>query len=629
MIEKPTTAISAAVLTTLLLGGLVPSRCLAEVTPDQLKELRELKGDVAKVAGLLRKEQFEEAGALLDSAAAKLEEIRSAAGVEENDRRLQGLPQLIASRRQALQLQMGKSGGTPADTGVSFVDDVAPVIAENCLGCHGADNPRANLRLDTFAGWKGGGESGRLLTAGAPNRSLILARLVARNDNQRMPRGAEPLERDEINAIATWVRQGAKFDGEDDATALGQLRKREAMQNVTIPKPKGTETVSFVKDIAPMMVRLCIRCHSGNNPSSGLSLTSFQDMMIGGDSGEVIIPGDRENSRLFRLVGGLENPRMPQGQARITRQNYEDLITWFDEGNVYDGQDPRATLVSFVPTDEELANQRFAAMSDDEMLAHRKQRTEELWRRSLPNDAHLTRESDELLIVGDVSEERLQQIEEWATAHIQDLRKSFDAGNAPLWRGKLAILVFKERFGFTEYALSVLDRRASEGMYGNSVVTDEHEDAYIVVQDVGDTPDDAQPGLQANLIEQLTGAFLQRHGPLPTWLVRGVGLSVTAKHIPSSPFLKQIPRQALSAVSTIRRGRDVFAEGTFSPADVGAVGYTLVEFLTDTSGKARLQRLVTELQSGTEIEDALRIAYGVTADELGQSFLTALRRANR
>ena len=64
-------------------------------------------------------------------------------------------------------------------------------------------------------------------------------------------------------------------------------------------------------------------------------------LLYRGDSGRVVLPGNLEGSRLFRLVGGLENPRMPQGQARITRKNYEDLKKWFEEGNVYDGDDPR------------------------------------------------------------------------------------------------------------------------------------------------------------------------------------------------------------------------------------------------------------------------------------------------
>lgn len=601
----------------------------AEVTAEQTRELRTLKSEVAKAAGLLRKKEYDAASKLLDEAQAKLQEIIQAAEVEANDRRLQGLPQLIAARRKALELQMGKSGGAAAQAGVSFVDDVAPIIADNCLGCHGMNNPRANLRLDTFTGWKRGGQTGQLLTAGAPNRSLILARLLAPNPNQRMPRGQEPLEREQLTTIANWINEGAKFDGDSEATALGQLRKQAEMKDIVVPKPKGTETVSFTKDIAPMMVRLCIRCHSGNNPASGLSLVSFQDMMIGGDSGEVIIPGDRENSRLFRLVGGLENPRMPQGQARITRQNYEDLIKWFDEGNVFDGSDPKASLVSYVPTEEDLAAQRFAAMSKDEFIAHRRQRTEEIWKRTLPNDPHQTLETDELLIVGDVPAARLQEVEGWAAAHLAKLRRSFDVGDEPLWKGKLAIFVFKERFGLTEYATSIANLRAPEGMFGASVVTATHSDAYVVVQDVGDHPGDTHPGLKANLIDHLTGAFLQRKAPLAEWVTRGTGLLMAAQDQPGNPYIKQLPRQALAAVAGVDRPQDVFEDGTFSPATVGAVGYALVDYLVSASGNARFSQLVQQLQSGAEIDAALRAVYGSSPADVGQLFLAALRRSAR
>ena len=616
------------ILITLVLGAIVvtPS-ARADVTSEQAQQLRKLKSELGQVTRLLRKKEYEQAEKTLDEIESQVKEIMEAADVEENDRRLQGVPQLLAARRKVLELQTQKTGA--GAEGVSFVDDVAPVISENCLGCHGADNPRANLRLDTFAGWKRGGRSGRLLTPGAPARSLLLARLTASNANERMPRGAGPLQREQINTIAKWVSAGAKFDGDAETTALGQLRRASAAAKLMIPKPKGTETVSFTKDIAPMMVRLCLNCHSGNNPASGLSLTSFANMMRGGDSGEVIIPGDRENSRLFRLVGGLENPRMPQSQARIRRQEYEDLVVWFNEGNVYDGADPEALLVSYVPTEEQLAAARFESMSADEFLAHRKEQAETMWKRTLPNDPYQIVESEQFLIIGDVPETRLRQVDEWAVAHAKTLRQTSKVADALMWKGKLAILVFQERFGLTEYALTQLNLQAPERMYGHSRVTASQSEAYLVLQDIGDTPDERQPGLKANLIDHLTGAFLQRHGELPEWLVRGAGLSLAAQDQPGLLYFKQLPRQALNASAGLGRPRDLFAEGTFSPATVGPVGFAIVEYLTNSSGKSRLSQLVQRLHADDDLAVAVQNVYGATLDEVGQSFLAALRRSLR
>src|SRR5690606_41022674 len=94
----------------LLAGLLMSSAVRAEVTPEQTRTLRELKSEVAKVASLLRKKEYDEAKSLLDEAETKLQEIMQTAEVDPSDRRLQGLPQLIASRRKALELQMGKAG---------------------------------------------------------------------------------------------------------------------------------------------------------------------------------------------------------------------------------------------------------------------------------------------------------------------------------------------------------------------------------------------------------------------------------------------------------------------------------------------------------------------------------------
>src|SRR5690606_6742774 len=101
---------------------------VADVTPEQAQELRQLKRDLARVTGLLRKKEFDAAQTLLDEAEAKVEAVMTAAGVSENSRSLLGLPQLIATRRRALELQRQKAEGRPDREGVSFRSDVARVI---------------------------------------------------------------------------------------------------------------------------------------------------------------------------------------------------------------------------------------------------------------------------------------------------------------------------------------------------------------------------------------------------------------------------------------------------------------------------------------------------------------------
>lgn len=53
----------------------------------------------------------------------------------------------------------------PAATnaGLTFAADIAPILKESCVRCHGAQRPKAGLRLDTLEGVLGGTEDGAVV----------------------------------------------------------------------------------------------------------------------------------------------------------------------------------------------------------------------------------------------------------------------------------------------------------------------------------------------------------------------------------------------------------------------------------------------------------------------------------
>ena len=57
--------------------------------------------------------------------------------------------------------------------------------------------------------------------------------------------------------------------------------------------------VDYHTQIQPLFNNSCISCHGG---SGGLSLTSYDNIMNGGNSGPAIIPFDHENSLLWIKV---------------------------------------------------------------------------------------------------------------------------------------------------------------------------------------------------------------------------------------------------------------------------------------------------------------------------------------
>jgi Planctomycete cytochrome C len=97
---------------------------------------------------------------------------------------------------------------------VSFAADVAPLLVENCTGCHiNAMQARGGLQMDTFARLLNGGDSGAVIVSGKGEQSLLVQKLRG-SVGERMPAGGRPaLSEESIKLISTWIDEGATLDG--------------------------------------------------------------------------------------------------------------------------------------------------------------------------------------------------------------------------------------------------------------------------------------------------------------------------------------------------------------------------------------------------------------------------------
>ena len=609
----------------LMAAALVLPRAAAQqITPEQRQEMAAVGRDLGEAAKLLRKKEYAEAQTLLDAAEAKLDAL----GLPPTDRLAATLKRNIALRRRALALAQGAK---PADLGASFSKDVAPIIEANCLKCHGAADPKGGLRLDTFAGWKAGGASKRpIIVIGNAQFSPLIQRLVVPTA-QRMPKDGPPLAPAEIQTIARWVAEGAKFDGKAEDAAIGEMADgakggKPAEEPVMIAKPKGTETVSFTKDVAPFFVNICGQCHFGNDPRGGYSMATFEGIMRGGDSGQVIESGDPDASRLWLMVSNKEQPRMPPGQLRITRPNYDALTTWIKEGAVFDGNDAKKPLRDLVPSAAEMAADNLAKLTPQEWETRRQERTLEQWSKAFPKDSPAQAETANVLVYGNVSEARLKTVAGWADEQATALRSLFKAPAGPLWKGKLAVFVIKDRFGYEEFSL-VIDRRPQvpAEVHGHAVVTPDYGDAYAVLEDTGDAASAAGPGLKAMLANQMTQAYLQREGgKAPNWLMQGTGMYVAAQSSDDKQYFTDLRRKAAEAIGTIARPEQVFADGTFPPGEATAVGYAVVDFLILQGGQAKFGPFLAAVAKSGDVDAAVQGVYRTTTAQLATAFLQNL-----
>ena len=107
---------------------------------------------------------------------------------------------------------------TPGESAASidFQNEVRPILAEHCFGCHGADSARraAGLRLDVADGVfdprPGGGAP--VVIKGDAAESLLVQR-VSREDARRMPPPAAGpgLSAEEIAVLERWIDAGAPY----------------------------------------------------------------------------------------------------------------------------------------------------------------------------------------------------------------------------------------------------------------------------------------------------------------------------------------------------------------------------------------------------------------------------------
>lgn len=107
-------------------------------------------------------------------------------------------------------LAVGAWTSTAAAADSASWAEVKKVLKERCFACHGALKQEGNLRLDTGAAIRKGGESGPAVVPGDVQGSLLIQRITSTETQERMPPEGDPLTEKQIALITTWVKEGAK-----------------------------------------------------------------------------------------------------------------------------------------------------------------------------------------------------------------------------------------------------------------------------------------------------------------------------------------------------------------------------------------------------------------------------------
>jgi mono/diheme cytochrome c family protein len=105
---------------------------------------------------------------------------------------------------------------------VDFARQIQPIFAAHCHQCHGSDKHEGGLRLNARASALAGGDSGQKTIVPADPAASRLVKVISGADPElAMPPEDEgkPLSAEQIALVTRWVREGANWPGDLDASS--------------------------------------------------------------------------------------------------------------------------------------------------------------------------------------------------------------------------------------------------------------------------------------------------------------------------------------------------------------------------------------------------------------------------
>ncbi|AMV34921.1 WD domain, G-beta repeat [Pirellula sp. SH-Sr6A] len=133
---------------------------------------------------------------------------------------------------------------------ISFRRDIAPILQEHCVACHGAKRADGGYRLDTVENLRLPGESEEPpLSRDLNNPGEILARVCSSDPSVRMPSDSEALSAPQTELLKKWIASGAKFDVDDERSPLWMsISPKMAAAPQSYAQPQPITSISLSSD---------------------------------------------------------------------------------------------------------------------------------------------------------------------------------------------------------------------------------------------------------------------------------------------------------------------------------------------------------------------------------------------
>lgn len=588
-------------------------------TEEQRSKLDELSGSTQAAGQLYAQGEYAACAARIAEIQVELLELlksgdptiqRLAKPIFSRLQRAHGLLELEGAELEALpswsEITRMQDAPKPAENLVSFQQDIAPLLISACGKCH-IDQERGRFSLKSYASLMQGTRGARVVFEGDAKGS----RLVNVIESGDMPRGGGRVASEDLNRLKRWIDEGARFDGPNPQAALTELvapRSNSSENALTalaesLPPEESSsgEGVSFARDIAPILAENCNGCHIGGQRASGnLRMDTFAQLMRGGDSGELISGTNANASLLIKKLKGQVGQRMPAGgRSPLSDETISLFANWIREGAKFDGPTPDTNI-------DIVVNQAWAAeASHSELFEKRKNRSLAVWSRVLPNAEVQSASNEEILVLGNVSPDRLEATLTQAEQAVKLVAKTLRSPTKDaLIKGGLTIFVLNSRYNYSEFGRMIENRELPKDWLGHWQANP--LDVYAVLTLENELE---EKQFDALLLQVITGAYLGSFDGVPTWFAEGVARNlVVANYRRADERLKRWQMELPAAIQKVDSARTLLTNRLDEEA-AGLVGMAMANFMLDRANRPRFDRMLDLLRDGRNFEEAITFAF--------------------
>lgn len=198
-----------------------------------------------------------------------------------------------------------------------FTQFVRPILESSCTHCHGKDDQKGKLRLDSLEACLKGVDKPALVPGKPEESPLYMSTVLAAGHDDIMPPSKEPpLVKEQTERLKAWIAAGAKWP------AGVELNQEPRMQ--------------FARDIQPILEQNCVACHKADKNEGGLEITTLANATKGGDTGAGLVGYDAAKSLILTRTqlpdddDDLMPPKKKGGPLR--KEEIQKLQFWVKQG---------------------------------------------------------------------------------------------------------------------------------------------------------------------------------------------------------------------------------------------------------------------------------------------------------